>query len=81
MRTATLIQTTYDTTLSSINFGLTLATALAWNEYFKFVVNEFLAKGKGGKYLLMYALSMTILATLFLIISRKLADKKIVKDT
>ena len=72
----TLIQTTYDTTLISINFGLTLASALAWNEYFKAIVSDFLAKGKGSKYLLMYALAMTILTTLFLIITRKLSQKK-----
>ena len=73
-----VIDTTTDVALTSINFGLTVGTALAWNEYFKAFVSKFIKSGSGSQYLLMYALAMTIVTTLVLIGTRML-DRKVLK--
>lgn len=81
MDTSFIAKQTYDTTLASINLGLTLASALAWNEYFKSLITAMMTKGNGLKYMLVYALMMSILTTIFMIVTKKVNEKKTNKST
>ena len=79
MKYSNVIDTTTDVALTSINFGLTVGTALSWNEYFKALVSRFVKTGSGSQYLLMYALVMTIVTTAVMIGTRMLT-RKILKE-
>ena len=66
-----LVQATYDTTLSSMNTAFALATALAWNEAIKSVVSNVMPKGSGHYQLLMYALFVSFLYAVFVMLTNK----------
>ena len=66
-----LIQMTYDTTLSSMNTAFALATALAWNEAIKALVTNVMPKGSGHNQLLMYALFVSFLYAVFVMLTSR----------
>ena len=80
MKYTQIVDTTADVALTSINFGLTVGTALSWNEYFKALVSKFVKSGSGSQYLLMYALAMTILTTGVMIATRMMTKKTLKKQ-
>ena len=66
------LQDTYSTTLASINSAFGLATALAWNEAIKAVIKNFMPKGSTGHtQLLMYAVFVTIMYVVFMMLANK----------
>ena len=65
------LQDTYSTTLNSMNTAFGLATALAWNEAIKSLIQNLLPKGSGHTQLLMYAVFVTILYVVFMMIASK----------
>ena len=71
------INETSDVALTSINFGLTFATALAWNEFFKNALQNFISGKKGLRYQLIYAIAITILTSMVLIVSKMLTAKEL----
>jgi len=67
-----LLQDTVDTTMTSMNSAFALATALAWNEAIKAVIQNVMPKGQSGHtQLLMYAVFVTILYAVFMMITKK----------
>ena len=76
-----IFSTTTDVALNSINIGLTVGSALAWNEYFKTLISKLLSGSRGQNALLAYAIGMTLLTTLILIATRVLTKNKFKKKT
>ena len=67
----TLLETTYDTTLGSMNTAFALATALAWNDAIKTLVQNFVPKGSGHNQMLMYALFITVAYAGFVMLTNR----------
>ena len=66
------LQDTYSTTMASMNSAFGLATALAWNEAIKAVIQNFMPKGSSGHtQLLMYAVFVTIMYVVFMMLANK----------
>ena len=66
------LQDTYSTTVASMNSAFGLATALAWNEAIKAVIQNIMPKGSTGHtQLIMYAVFVTILYVVFMMIANK----------
>ena len=68
-----LLKATYSTTLSSMNTAFALATALAWNEAIKSVIMKVMPK-YGHNSLVVYAIIVTIIYAIFLMITKKNKD-------
>ena len=63
---------TYSTTLASMNSAFGLATALAWNEAIKAVIQNIMPKGSNGHtQLVMYAVFVTVLYVVFMMLANK----------
>ena len=72
-----LAKATYRQSVSSINLGLTLAAALAWNEAVKhYILVHLRVMKKGTFYHLLYALIVTFLAAVVFMITQKYVDSK-----
>ena len=68
----TLLQETYDTTLSSMNTAFGLATALAWNEAIKALITHIMPKGASGHLgLVIYAVFVSVLYAAFVMLTKK----------
>ena len=65
------LKETYDTTLSSMNTAFGLATALAWNEAIKGIIQNVMPKGSGHYQLVYYALFVTMLYAAFVMLTKK----------
>ena len=71
----TFIQTTQDTTLTSLNLAFSLTTALAWNEAIKSLVNKYVMSKNMQYYHVLYAAFVTLLSGLFIFFTRKSSKK------
>jgi hypothetical protein len=65
------LKETYDTTLTSLSTAFALATALAWNDAIKMFIQNVMPNGKGHTQLLFYAIFVTVLYALFIMLTRK----------
>ena len=65
------LQETYDTTMNSLNTAFGLATALAWTEAIKSVIQNVLPKGTNHYHLVYYALFVTMLYAAFLMLTKR----------
>jgi len=63
------LQETYNTTMSSMNTAFGLATALAWTEAIKSVIENVLPKGSTHYHLVYYALFITMLYAAFMMLT------------
>ena len=63
---------TYSTTMASMNSAFGLATALAWNEAIKAIIQNIMPKGSTGHtQLVLYAVFITVLYVVFMMFSNK----------
>ena len=67
----TIFKETYDTTVTSLNTAFGLATALAWTEAIKSVIENVMPKGSGHYQLVYYALFVSVFYTLFIMLTNK----------
>lgn len=70
-RKPTFIQTYQDTTVSNLNLAFSLASALAWNEAIKSLVNKYVISKNMQFYHVLYALVVTLMAVLFMVFTKK----------
>ena len=70
-RKPTFIQTYQDTTVSNLNLAFSLASALAWNEAIKSLVNKYVVSKNMQFYHVLYALVVSFIAVLFMMFTRK----------
>ena len=68
----TLVQTFQDETTSSLKFGFTIATALAWNEAFRSLITKFIVSKDVPYYNTVYALVLTFISILFMILMKRM---------
>jgi hypothetical protein len=66
---------TYSTTMNSMNTAFGLATALAWNEAIKAIIQNVMPKGSGHTQLVMYAVFVTVVYVLFMMLSNKKQER------
>jgi heme A synthase len=70
-RKPTFIQTYQDTTVSNLNLAFSLASALAWNEAIKSLVNKYVISKNMQFYHVLYALVVTLIAVMFMIFTKR----------
>uniref|UniRef100_A0A6C0F5F3 Uncharacterized protein n=1 Tax=viral metagenome TaxID=1070528 RepID=A0A6C0F5F3_9ZZZZ len=71
------VDTSYDVALTGVNFGLTVGTALAWNDYFKGVIKTLVGNGKKTNYALMYPIAMTLLTVIIFMILKYITNREV----
>jgi len=80
--TTELLKETLSNSATMMNLGLTIATALAWNEAGKRIVGQFVKQGtnkNGTSTFLVYALAMTFTSTLIFSMSKRFIKKDLEK--
>lgn len=68
--TRTILSETYNTAVIGINTGMALAVALAWNESAKLLIKHHVSAKKTGKYQIVYAATITMVAALVFTITQ-----------
>ena len=66
-----LLESTYSTTLSSLDTAFALATALAWTEAIKSLVKNFVPKGNGHIQMIYYAAFVTTVYTAYMMVTKR----------
>jgi hypothetical protein len=68
----TMIDETYNSSVQGINTGFALATALAWNDTVKVVIQKFIKSNANVAQMhVVYALVVTILSAIVFVITKK----------
>ena len=70
-----LLSSTYSTTLTSLDTAFALATALAWTEAIKALVKNVVPKGSGHVQMTYYALFVTLMYTVYMMLTKRQASK------
>ena len=75
----TLVQTVQDETISSMKMGFTFATALAWTEAFKSLITRFVVSKDVPYYNTVFALVITLLSILFMMLTKRMKKTSVTK--
>lgn len=75
-----LLDETYNSSVQSINTGFALASALAWNEAVKTVIQKYFSTSNVTRYQLMYAMVVTILSAIVFMLTKRLFKPSITKE-
>jgi len=73
-----IVEETWANALQSMSFGFTFASAMAWNEAIKMYIKKSL-KTESPRSYFMYALGVTFATTLFLLFTKNILKRKVLK--
>ena len=76
----TMVDETYNSTVQSINTGFALASALAWNDSVKVIIQKFIKSNNSiAQMHLVYALVVTLLSAIVFVLTKRFVKPSIKK--